>query len=70
MPRLVSPLGSAMASKRELVEATNFVAEHQIIPVVSTVLEGLESSHKGFDILKTGSQFGKIVIRIRHNSKL
>lgn len=59
-----------MASKRELVEATNFVAEHQIIPVVSTALEGLEFSHKGFDILKTGSQFGKIVIRIRHNSRL
>jgi len=61
--------GSAMGSQRELVEATNFIAKHQIVPVVSEVIEGLEKYEEGFDAMKQGSQFGKIVVRVRQNHK-
>lgn len=57
--------GTAMGSQRELTEATNFIAEHKIVPVVSEILGGLETFEKGFEAMKRGSQFGKIVIRMR-----
>jgi len=53
-----------MGSRQDLIDATKFIAEHRIVPVVSHVLEGLASSEKGFELLKSGEQFGRIVIRM------
>jgi NADPH-dependent curcumin reductase CurA len=55
-----------MGSHQDLIDATNFLAQHQIIPPVSHVLDGLESAEEGFELLKRGDQFGKVVIKIRH----
>ncbi|KAF5344395.1 hypothetical protein D9756_011350 [Leucocoprinus leucothites] len=57
-------LGSTMGSRRDLIEATNFLAQHRIVPLVSHVLDGLESAEEGFEILKRGDQFGKVVIKV------
>ena len=61
-------LGSTMGSHKDLIDATNFLAEHRIVPVVSQVLDGLESAEEGFRLLQEGSHFGKIVIRIPPDS--
>ncbi|KAJ7726155.1 NAD(P)-binding protein [Mycena maculata] len=57
-------LGTMMGSRADLRAATAFLAEHKIVPVVSTVLPGLEAAERGFEMMKNGEQFGKIVIRI------
>jgi D-arabinose 1-dehydrogenase-like Zn-dependent alcohol dehydrogenase len=64
--------GSTMGSLKDLKDATTFVSEHRIVPVVSHVLEGLEAAEEGFELMKRGDQFGKIVVRIndKANAKL
>ncbi|RDX56332.1 NAD(P)-binding protein [Lentinus brumalis] len=57
-------IGSTMGSHQDLIDATNFLAKHKIVPVVSHVLDGLESADEGFKLLDKGDHFGKIVIRI------
>lgn len=59
-------IGSTMGSHKDLIDATNFMAEHRIVPIVSDVLDGLESAEEGFDLINKGQQFGKVVIRVRH----
>ncbi|EMD38123.1 hypothetical protein CERSUDRAFT_113271 [Gelatoporia subvermispora B] len=59
-------LGSTMGSRKDLIDATNFIAEHRIVPAVSQVLDGLEDAETGFQLLQRGDQFGKVVIKIRH----
>jgi D-arabinose 1-dehydrogenase-like Zn-dependent alcohol dehydrogenase len=61
-----------MGSHKDLIEATNFVSENRIVPVVSHVLEGLEAADEGFELMKRGDQFGKIVIKMddKVNAKL
>ncbi|KAI6129602.1 hypothetical protein EV401DRAFT_751750 [Pisolithus croceorrhizus] len=61
-------IGSTMGSLKDLKEATAFMAEHQIVPVVSHVLQGLEAAEEGFLLLQRGEQFGKIVIRLEDES--
>jgi D-arabinose 1-dehydrogenase-like Zn-dependent alcohol dehydrogenase len=53
-----------MGSRDELVEATKFLAEKEIVPIVSEVLSGLDEAEKGFRRMEEGAQFGKIVIKI------
>lgn len=59
-------LGSTMGSHQDLIDATDFLSSHRIVPIVSHVLDGLEQAEEGFEILKRSDQFGKIVIRLRH----
>ncbi|GAA5821687.1 hypothetical protein JCM11251_000970 [Rhodosporidiobolus azoricus] len=56
--------GSTMGSRSEFFSAVRFVAEHKIQPVVDTVLAGLDHAEEGFELLKKGGQFGKVVINI------
>ncbi|KAF9473863.1 NAD(P)-binding protein [Pholiota conissans] len=58
-------LGSTMGSHQDLKDATDFIAKHRIVPIVSHVLDGLESADEGFELLKRGDQFGKVVIKLR-----
>lgn len=58
-----------MGSHQDLIDATEFLAKHKIIPVVSTTLDGLESAEEGFQILQRGDQFGKVVIRVNHSER-
>ena len=57
-------LGSTMGSHKDLIDATRFLAEHRIVPIVSHVLDGLQSAEQGFELMKRGEQFGKIVIKV------
>ncbi|KAK1225652.1 hypothetical protein PQX77_011409 [Marasmius sp. AFHP31] len=61
-------LGSTMGSIADLQKATEFLAEHEIVPVLSTVLEGLERAEDGFQLLEKGGQFGKVVVKVDHNA--
>lgn len=58
-----------MGSHKDLIDATSFMAEHKIVPVLSLVLDGLEEADEGFEILKKGGQFGKVVIRFDSRKK-
>ncbi|KAI0957910.1 hypothetical protein AcW1_006149 [Taiwanofungus camphoratus] len=61
-------IGSTMGSHKDLVDATNFLAENRIVPIVSHVLDGLEAADEGFELIKRGEQFGKIVLLVRHGN--
>lgn len=56
--------GSTMGSLEEFKAAIAFIDKHKIKPVVYKTLDGLEQAEEGFQILKDGSQFGKIVVKI------
>ena len=61
--------GSTMGSHADLVAATNFLAEHRIVPTVSHVIHGLENAEEGFEIMKKGDNAGKIVITLEYERK-
>ncbi|KDR73817.1 hypothetical protein GALMADRAFT_251643 [Galerina marginata CBS 339.88] len=61
-------LGSTMGSHQDMKDATDFLAIHRIVPVVSHVLMGLEAAEEGFDLIKRGDQFGKVVIKLRQRN--
>ncbi|TFY67440.1 hypothetical protein EVG20_g3946 [Dentipellis fragilis] len=63
-------IGSTMGSHQDLIDATRFLAEHKIVPVVSHVCDGLSSAEEGFELMKQGAQFGKIIIKIHDDSGL
>lgn len=59
--------GSTMGSRKEFKDMVAFVNEKKIKPVVSKVVNGLDNLKEIetlFDDMKTGSQFGKLVIEI------
>lgn len=58
-------IGSTGGSHRDLEDATRFIAKHNIVPIVSHVLDGLESAEEGFRLIERGDQFGKVVIKLR-----
>lgn len=49
-----------MGSLAEFKLAVAFIEKHKIRPVVDIILDGLESAEEGFEIMKNGSQFGKV----------
>jgi D-arabinose 1-dehydrogenase-like Zn-dependent alcohol dehydrogenase len=53
-----------LGSVKDFIDATKFLSEKRIVPVVSHVIEGLEAAEEGYELLKRGDQFGKIVIKI------
>ncbi|KAJ3862465.1 NAD(P)-binding protein [Lentinula novae-zelandiae] len=57
-------IGSTMGSTQDLRDATKFLSKHKIVPVVSQVIHGLENAEKGFEMLRSGAQFGKVVIEV------
>ncbi len=58
-----------MGSHQDLIDATRFMEEHRLIPIVSDVLCGLERCEEGFELLGHGDRFGKIVIKIHDNER-
>ncbi|KAF8626744.1 hypothetical protein AX15_004714 [Amanita polypyramis BW_CC] len=57
-------IGSTMGSLQDLLDATAFISEHRIVPIVSHVIDGLENTEKGFELMLKGDHFGKVVIKI------
>ncbi|GAA5948004.1 hypothetical protein JCM10213_007016 [Rhodosporidiobolus nylandii] len=62
--------GSTMGSRAGFFAAVEFIAQHKIVPVLDTVLDGLDEADQGFELLKRGGQFGKVVINISKEAKL
>ncbi|KAA1115260.1 hypothetical protein PGT21_034356 [Puccinia graminis f. sp. tritici] len=56
--------GSTMGSLKEFKEMVEFVHKHNIEPVVYKILRGFEQVEDGFQIMKAGQQFGKVVVVI------
>lgn len=59
--------GSTMGSRAEFKDMIAFVREHQIRPVISRVVKGLEDLEAIdglFEDMKSGKQFGKLVVEI------
>ncbi|MCJ1384367.1 hypothetical protein MMC17_007483 [Xylographa soralifera] len=60
--------GSTMGSQKEFAEMVQFVREKKIRPVVDRVVGGiknLQAIEGLYEDLKTGKQFGKLVVRIQ-----
>ncbi|OAV91613.1 hypothetical protein PTTG_04238 [Puccinia triticina 1-1 BBBD Race 1] len=56
--------GCTMGSLKEFKEMVAFVDKHTIQPVVYKTLRGFEQVEDGFQIVKAGQQFGKVVVVI------
>jgi D-arabinose 1-dehydrogenase-like Zn-dependent alcohol dehydrogenase len=65
--RNIEVRGSTMGSRREFRDMLDFVDEHKIVPVVSRTVKGLdlEAIDGLFQDMKSGSQFGKLVVEIQ-----
>jgi D-arabinose 1-dehydrogenase-like Zn-dependent alcohol dehydrogenase len=57
-------IGSTMGSHKDLLDATEFLSQHKIVPVVSHVLDGLDKFEEGFEIMRKGDQMGKIILKL------
>ncbi|MGB4837352.1 MAG: zinc-binding dehydrogenase [Saprospiraceae bacterium] len=58
--RQISIMGTTMGSQEDFSEMVDFVKNHKISPVIYKTLD-FEEIAKGFEIMESGSQFGKIV---------
>lgn len=47
-----------MCSKTDVKAATGFIAQYRIALVVSRVLDGLENTEEGFELLARGEHLG------------
>ncbi|EEB91747.1 hypothetical protein MPER_09846 [Moniliophthora perniciosa FA553] len=65
-PQITFTMRHVMRNQKLL--ATEFIAAHKIVPVISDIVEGLENAEEGFEKLKGGEQFGKVVIRIGNSA--
>ena len=55
-----------MGSQEDMKNATLFIEEHKIKQVVSVVLDDLDKFEEGFNLMKNNGQFGKIVMKVKH----
>jgi D-arabinose 1-dehydrogenase-like Zn-dependent alcohol dehydrogenase len=65
--------GSTMGSRKEFSDMIKFVDEKKLKPVISRVVQGLdlEKIDGLFEDMKSGSQFGKLVVELhKSNSKI
>lgn len=59
--------GTTMGSRKEFRDMVAFVNEHDIKPIVSRTVKGIDNLKDIdalFDDIKNGSQFGKLVIEL------
>ncbi|RPA80161.1 NAD(P)-binding protein [Ascobolus immersus RN42] len=54
--------GTTMGSRKEFHDMVSFVRLKQIRPVISTTTRGFESVDELFEIMRSGKQFGKLVV--------
>ncbi len=58
--------GSSMGSDQDFHDMVDFITDHSLIPIVDSIFE-FEDFQKAFDRMKSGDQFGKIVLRITNS---
>jgi len=60
--------GSTMGSRQEFKDMVAFVNEKKVVPIVSQVAKGIDNIKDIdalFEQMRTGSQFGKLVVEIK-----
>ena len=65
--------GSTMGSRKEFADMVRFVNEKNLKPVISRVVSGLdnlEGIDSLFEDMKSGSQFGKLVVEIAKDDQV
>ncbi|KAF2870786.1 hypothetical protein BDV95DRAFT_495413 [Massariosphaeria phaeospora] len=69
--RNIDVRGSTMGSRKEFADMVQFVREKKLRPVVSRVVQGLDVAEIDglFEDMKSGRQFGKLVVRLRGAGK-
>lgn len=55
--------GSTMGNDEEFTQMVDFVQEHQILPIIVSV-RPFADAISAFDVMKSGKQFGKLVLSI------
>jgi NADPH:quinone reductase-like Zn-dependent oxidoreductase len=67
--RNVDIAGSTMGSKQEFKRMIAFIDQHKIVPVIDTVLQGLDQAHRGFPLLQDADKRsgGKVIVEIASN---
>ncbi len=61
--RQISIIGSTMGSNEDFSQMLSFVNKHKITPNVSTIFP-LEHAQNALDLLDSGNQFGKVVLKV------
>jgi len=64
--------GSTMGSRKEFADMVKFVQSKHLKPVVSRTVSGLDNLdgiNSLFEDMKSGSQFGKLVIEVAKESE-
>jgi NADPH:quinone reductase-like Zn-dependent oxidoreductase len=56
-----------MGSRREFKELVQYIADKRIRPVVDSV-HSLEDVEKAFEVMKAGTNFGKIVVQVHRDT--
>jgi NADPH:quinone reductase-like Zn-dependent oxidoreductase len=56
-------LGTTMGTSKDFVDMLSFISVHGIVPIVDSVYD-LEHTISAFDRIRSGDQFGKIVVRV------
>ncbi|PWN31338.1 NAD(P)-binding protein [Meira miltonrushii] len=69
--RNVDVMGSTMGSAEEFKEMIHFIDQNKIVPVIDTVLDGLQEAKSGFALLQDADKRsgGKVVIKIAQDTK-
>ena len=59
-----------MGSRKEFKEVIQFTGKHRIQLVVDSLytMEDVDSVDNAFEVMKAGTQFGKLVIRIANHA--
>lgn len=55
---------TTMGSLAEFKQMVRFVEDYQIQPIIFKTLSGFKDAAEGFEIIKKGQQFGKVVVKI------
>ncbi len=59
----IAIIGSTMSNQREFLDAMELVFDRKIKPVIARTFE-LDEVRQAYEFLESGSQFGKVVVRI------
>ncbi|UZJ55994.1 hypothetical protein CBS101457_005314 [Exobasidium rhododendri] len=59
-------LGSTMGSAEEFKKMIHFVGQHKIVPIIDTVLDGLDNANQGFPLLQDADKRsgGKVIVKV------
>ena len=70
--RNIQLMGTTMGSRKDFNDMVEFIRSKRIRPVVSNIVHGLDDLDEIegiFHMLHKGSQFGKLVLQIREDTK-